>query len=68
MLFRRPSTPPEAGNLFPIDSVVIVVPKIVLDRLFTLALTLLLGGGMPVTFYVLQSSLPVNSGQSVQKR
>jgi hypothetical protein len=68
MLFRRPSTPPESSNLFPIDSVVIVVPKIVLDRLFTLVLTLLLGGGMPVTFYVLQSSLPVNSGQSVQKR
>jgi hypothetical protein len=52
MLFRRPSTPPESSNLFPDDSVVIIVPKVVLDRLFTVALTLLLGGGMQVTLYI----------------
>jgi hypothetical protein len=50
MLFRRPA-PPESGNLFPSDSVVIIVPKVVLDRLFTVALTLLLGGGMQVTTF-----------------
>ncbi len=52
MLFRRPSAPSESGNVFPSDSVVVIVPKVVLDRLFTVALTLLLGGGMQVTLYV----------------
>jgi hypothetical protein len=67
MLFRRPA-PPESSNLFPTDSVVIIVPKIVLDRLFTVALTLLLGGGMQVTLYILNGSASVSPGQSAQKR
>lgn len=51
MLFRSPA-PPESRNLFPNDSVVVIVPKVVIDRLFTVALTLLLGGGMQVMLYI----------------
>jgi hypothetical protein len=63
-MFRRPQIPPDAG--FPSDSVVVIVPRVLIERLLTLAIALTLGGTIQVTLYYWNSSganSPVPSNQ-----
>jgi hypothetical protein len=57
MLFRRPSKPlPEPNQVFPADAVVIVVPKVLLDRLFLLAIALALGSTVTIQVWNISGS------------
>ena len=49
MFFRRPSTPPpEANSGIPTDAVVIIIPRVWLDRICLLAIALALGSTVTV--------------------
>jgi hypothetical protein len=68
-MFRRSQPPPSsAGNGFPPDSVIVIVPRVLIERLMTLAIALALGGTIQVTLYVWTSAGSQSSAQSGSKR
>jgi hypothetical protein len=68
MFFRRPQAPPVPSNGFPHDAVVVVIPRVLLDRLLTLlaiVVLLALGGTVQITLHSLNMSV---SGASVHSK
>jgi hypothetical protein len=64
MMFRRPQVPPEPSNGFPSDAVVVVIPRVLLDRLLTLAFLIALGGTVQITLHSLNVSVSAVSVKS----
>jgi hypothetical protein len=63
MWFRN-SQPPPPSNGFPPDAVVVVIPKVVLDRLFAIsAIVILLAFGSTITLTLHPASNPTPSSQ-----
>jgi hypothetical protein len=63
MWFRNPQSPPPS-NGFPPDAVVVVIPKAVLDRLFTIsAIVILLALGSTITLTLRPALNPTPSSQ-----
>lgn len=55
-IFSRPQTPPPATSIgFPSDAVVVVIPRVLLERLLILVIVLVFGG--PITMQVTMHSL-----------
>jgi hypothetical protein len=52
-IFSRPQTPPAPSNGFPSDAVVVVIPRVLLERLLTLIFLLAFGGTMQITLHSL---------------
>jgi hypothetical protein len=52
-IFSRPQTPPAPSNGFPSDAVVVVIPRVLLERLLTLIILLAFGGTMQITLHSL---------------
>jgi hypothetical protein len=50
-IFSRPQTPPAPSNGFPSDAVVVVIPRVLLERLLTLVFVLVFGGTMQITLH-----------------
>ncbi len=66
MLFQRNPQPPlpPPSNGFPPDAVVVVIPKVVLDRLFAIsAIVILLALGSTITLTLRPASHPIPSSQ-----
>ena len=64
MFFNRPTTPPEPKTGFPSDAVVVVIPKVLIDRAFTLVFAVTLTVSVPFTLHL---SLSNNVDRVVQK-
>jgi hypothetical protein len=59
-IFSRPQTPPAPSNGFPSDAVVVVIPRVLLERLLILVILLVFGGTitMQVTMHSLNTPVP----------
>jgi hypothetical protein len=56
-IFSLPQTPPAPSSGFPSDAVVVVIPRVLLERLLTLIILLAFGGTMQITLHSL--NMPV---------
>ncbi len=61
-IFSRPQTPPAPSSGFPSDAVVVVIPRVLLERLLTLIFLLVFGGTMQITLHRL--NVPVTPAVS----
>jgi hypothetical protein len=59
-IFSRPQTPPPATSSgFPSDAVVVVIPRVLLERLSVLVFVLVFGGPITMQFTTYSLNMPV---------